>query len=168
MLDPKKFAISTLATATILAASLPIKSFAMAEGWGDDPGQCREMAKMDRHNKHGHPGGPQAGLPGEMAPPYLRGLKLSDTQRDQIFELMHEKMPQLRNTAKQARQSVTQLHTQALSDAYDSAKARHLADSAGRAHGEMLALRAEIDQKVFAILNAEQRQQLAAKIADQP
>lgn len=156
----RTFTISALLTISTLALAVPIKALAMP----DSQGECREMAHKEGHGGHGR----HAGMAGEPMPPYLRGLKLSESQRDQIFELMHEKMPQLRNTAKQARQSVEQLRTQALSDSYDSAKARSQADGAGRAHAEMLSLRAEIDQKVFAILNAEQRQKLAAKIAAKP
>lgn len=157
----RKFIFSALLTTTALVATLPLKAQAMP----DQPGACGEMSRPHGHGRHGSHA---AGLPGEPLPPYLRGLKLSESQRDRIFELMHEQAPQLRAIGKKARQSVEQLHRQALSPAYDSAQARSLADSAGRAHGEMLARRTEIDQKIFAILNAEQRQQLAAKIADQP
>lgn len=155
----RKFIFSALLTTTALTATLP------AQAMPDQPGACGEMASPQGHGRHGNHA---AGLPGEPLPPYLRGLKLSESQRDRIFELMHDQAPQLRAIGKKARQSVEQLHRQALSPAYDSAQTRSLADSAGRAHGEMLARRAEIDQKVFAILNAEQRQQLAANIAEQP
>lgn len=155
----RKFIFSALLTTTALTATLP------AQAMPDQPAACGEMSSPQGHGRHGNHA---AGLPGEPLPPYLHGLKLSESQRDRIFDLMHDQAPQLRAIGKKVRQSVEQLHRQALSPAYDSAQTRNLADSAGRAHGEMLARRAEIDQKIFAILNAEQRQQLAAKIADQP
>lgn len=155
-----KFLSSALLTAAVLAASLPLKAMARS----DHADSCRQSAGPEGHGRHGG----RAGQPGEPMPPYLRGLKLSESQRDKIFELMHVQAPQLRDIAKKARQSVDQLHRQALGDSYDGTQARQLADEAGRAHGEMLARRAEIDRKIYAILDAEQRQQLAARIAARP
>lgn len=160
----QKFLASALLTAAALAASLPLKAMARS----DRPEACHQAAGPEGHGRHGGHGGDHAGQPGEPMPPYLRGLKLSESQRDQIFELMHGQAPQLRDIAKKARQSVDQLHRQALGDSYDGTQARQLADEAGRAHGEMLARRAEIDRKIYAILDAEQRQQVAARIAARP
>jgi len=157
----QKFLASALLTAAVLAASLPLKAMARP----DRPEACHQAAGPEGHGRHG---GRHAGMADEPLPPYLRGLKLSESQRDKIFELMHGQAPQLRDIAKKARQSVDQLHRQALGDSYDGTQARQLADEAGRAHGEMLARRAEIDRKIYAILDAEQRQQLAARIAARP
>lgn len=112
------------------------------------------------HKEHGpHAKGP------ETMPPYLHGLNLSETQKDQIFQLMHGKAPQFRELGKKARQTQEELGKLTFSENYDAAKAKSLTDSAARNHSEMLVLRTALDQQIYSLLNAEQRKKLAAEIA---
>jgi protein CpxP len=117
------------------------------------------------------PGPPPDGAmmpPGAVAgetdrlPPYLRGTHLTDVQQDQVFDILHQAAPTLRSREKEARQAQRQLHDLAMSAGYDDAKAKALADAAARAMAEVEALRAAIDNRIYRLLTAEQRKQLAA------
>ena len=55
---------------------------------------------------HGGPGM----MGGEMLPPHLRGLNLTEAQRDKIFEIMHAQAPVMRDKAKALRKAETDLH----------------------------------------------------------
>lgn len=123
--------------------------------------------------EHGHPGfmPPHAGFegrggherPDEPVPPFLRGVKLSEEQKDKIFAIMHAQMPQMRQLAKALRKAHEELRDLALSDKYDEARARTLAEGAAKASTEMALLRARGDQQIFALLPPEQRSCLDGK-----
>lgn len=119
------------------------------------------MAKMGHHQQHdgrafgGH----------EPTPPFLHGLTLSETQKDQVFELMHKQAPTMRDKAKASHQAMDELRQLSLSDNYDEARAKKLARNAADAQSEMTLLRMQSDQKILALLTPEQRKELAAKNA---
>lgn len=119
------------------------------------------MAKMGHHPHHDAPafGGH------EPTPPFLRGLTLSEAQKDQVFELMHKQVPAMRDKAKASHQAMDELRQLALSDNYDEARAKKLARSAADAQSEMALLHAQSDQKILALLTPEQRKEIAAKTA---
>ncbi len=119
------------------------------------------MAKMGHHQPHGGQG--FAG--NEPTPPFLRAITLSDTQKDQIFELMHKQAPLMRDKAKAAHQAMDDLRKLSLSANYDEASAKKLARSAADMQSEMALLRAQSDQKIIALLTPEQRKEMAANFA---
>lgn len=102
----------------------------------------------------------EAGMPAEHLPPYLRGIELTDAQRDQIFDLTYKQMPAQRELGKQLRQIHEQLHTLALGKDYDSAKAKQLVDSQSKLQGQMMLSRIETDHQIYQLLTDEQRKQL--------
>lgn len=108
-------------------------------------------------------GAPDAcgGMPGDGVPPHLKGLKLSDSQRDKVFELMHAQAPVLRDKAKTVHRAEEELRTLAASPDYSEAKARALADASAKAMSEMNLARARTDRQIFELLTPEQRKQLA-------
>ncbi len=110
-----------------------------------------------------HGGGPDAcgGMPGEGMPPHLKGLKLSEAQRDKVFELMHAQVPAMRDKAKSLHRAEEDLRTLVASPDYSEAKARILADVSARAISDMVLVRARTDREIFELLTPEQRQQLA-------
>jgi Spy/CpxP family protein refolding chaperone len=110
-----------------------------------------------------HGGGPDAcgGMPGEGMPPHLKGLKLSEAQRDKVFELMHAQVPAMRDKAKSLHRAEEDLGTLVASPDYSEAKARILADVSARAMSDMAVVRARTDRQIFELLTPEQRQQLA-------
>ena len=114
----------------------------------------------------GHGGGPM--MPGERGGPgghgmipFLHELNLSEAQQDKVFDILHALEPQMRDKAKAVRKARHELHEMSLSDTFDEARARTLADSAARAEADMALLRARSTQQVLAVLTPEQRKQAA-------
>lgn len=108
---------------------------------------------------HGGPGHHMMG--GNMMPPHLRGLSLTEAQQDKVFEIMHAQAPVMRDKAKALRKAETDLRALTSAADYSEAKARALADEAAKAMSEMTLARAKADRQVFEVLTPEQRKQMA-------
>jgi periplasmic protein CpxP/Spy len=90
----------------------------------------------------------------------LRGLDLTQEQRDQVFKIFHEQAPAMRERTQAAREAQRALRQAALSPGFDSARARQLADALGKAQAELALMRVEGMSKVVALLTPEQRAKL--------
>lgn len=90
----------------------------------------------------------------------LRGLDLSDAQRDQIFEIRHAQAPAMRAQMKAVRAARKELRELALAPTYDAAKAQASADALAKATSQMALMRIDAMRKVLAVLTPEQRQKL--------
>ena len=148
-----------LFAALLLAA--PFLVHAQAPAAGDS--SC--MAKVGHHpgpeaQHFGRHGGGHEGMP-----PFLRGVKLSETQKDQIFEMMHKQAPLMRDKAKVSHKAMDELRQLSLAERYDEARAKALVHTAADAQAEMALLRTQSDQKIIALLSPEQRKEVAAQIA---
>jgi Spy/CpxP family protein refolding chaperone len=108
---------------------------------------------------HGGPGHHMMG--GNMMPPHLHGLNLTEAQQDKVFEIMHAQAPVMRDKAKALRKAESDLRALTAAPDYSEAKARSLADEAAKAMAEMTLARAKADRQVFDVLTPEQRKQLA-------
>lgn len=108
------------------------------------------------HHGHFHRGG---GYSGHM----LRGLDLSEEQRDKLFELRHAQAPKMRELGKTLRSSQRELRQLSMSDSFDEAKAKQLADTASQAGAGMALLRAQLRNETFKVLTPEQREKLAKR-----
>ena len=113
----------------------------------------------------GHGGGapwPQHGFAGpeEVMPPMLRGLALTEAQRDKVFAILHAQAPLLREKFKVARGAQEALLALTTSMQYDKARARSLADAGARALGEVSVLRADAEHEIYLALTDAQREQL--------
>ncbi|MBT0963520.1 Spy/CpxP family protein refolding chaperone [Denitromonas iodatirespirans] len=95
----------------------------------------------------------------------LRGLDLTEAQRDQIFELKHAQMPKMRDQVKVMRELRGQLRDAAMSDAYDAAKVKALTEQQAAAMAAMTQLRLANQHAVYQVLTAEQREQLKSRRA---
>jgi Spy/CpxP family protein refolding chaperone len=94
--------------------------------------------------------------------PMLRGLTLTESQRNKIFMILHSQAPTLRETATAARRAQDDLQQLELSPQFDQAKARLLVDSFVRRLGTIALLRAEGEHEIYALLTDEQRHQMQA------
>ena len=92
--------------------------------------------------------------------PMLRGVTLTESQRDKVFMIFHAQAPTLRETVKAARRAQEDLQQLTLSAQFDQSKARSLVDSFVRSIGTIALLRAEGEHEIYALLTEEQRQQL--------
>ncbi|KAF0844097.1 Spy/CpxP family protein refolding chaperone [Methylovorus glucosotrophus] len=97
---------------------------------------------------------------GPGLPPYLRGLDLSEAQEDQIFALMHDQIPALREQQKQRRHALDELDALAKAPSFDERKAQQLAEKLSEIEKQFVLSRVRNDFKINGILTAEQRKQL--------
>jgi periplasmic protein CpxP/Spy len=135
--------------AASVALAIPLSAAAFHGHSGGQPG-CGSFAE------HGGPG-----MGGEMMPPHLRSLNLSEAQRDKVFEIMHAQAPVMREKAKAVRKAEDDLRALSAATDYSDAKARALADTAAKAMSEMTLARAKAERQVFEVLTPEQRKQMA-------
>lgn len=111
------------------------------------------------------PGGnppPMSGPRHEPMPPFLRGVTLTDEQRDRIFEIMHAQVPSLRAREKEMQQAGEALMKLPLAAEFDDIKAKSLADAIARATADIALSRARNDAKIYRLLTPEQRKQVGA------
>jgi len=92
--------------------------------------------------------------------PMLRGLTLTESQRDRVFMILHARAPTLRETVKAARRAQDGLQQLELSAQFDQARAKSLVDSFVRSLGTIALMRAEGEHEIYALLTEEQRQQM--------
>src|SRR5690606_21706860 len=88
-------------------------------------------------------------------------LKLSDEQREQIFQIRHEQAPELFKLKTAERNARMQLHEAGRADTFDDSKAQQAAKALGDAQGQLALMRAQSRAKVMAVLTTEQREQLS-------
>lgn len=94
----------------------------------------------------------------------LRGLNLSEAQRDRVFTIMHAQAPAMREQAKQVRKARQDLQALAMAGELDDSRLRAAADQASRAMADLAVLRARTHNEVFKVLTPEQQAQLRARI----
>lgn len=159
-MQPKS--IRRIALISALAIATPLAVMAQQAG-GDGPrdrgpGAHKNHFHMGHHGHHGdfHRAGRHSGH-------MLRGLDLTQAQRDQLFELRHAQAPKLRELGKTVRSSRQELRQLSMSDSFDQAKAKQLADAASQAGAELALLRAQLQNETFKVLTPEQREKLAER-----
>lgn len=115
---------------------------------------------------HDHCGGPmmhrEMGLGGPEGgampmPPFMRELKLTDAQRDQIFKIMHEQAPTFREKAIAARKAREELRDVSFSAKYDEARVATLTDTEARAMAELTQMRLRTANQIYQLLTPEQK-----------
>ena len=115
------------------------------------------------HGRGGHGHGMHAGMGGmggmDGGMRMLRGLNLTEAQRDQVFSLMHKQAPAARESGKAIQKARQELRTLAMSAQYDDARAKTLADSIAAATAQMALTRARTGQEIYKLLTPEQRKQ---------
>jgi protein CpxP len=136
--------LASLLTASSLAFGIP-----------DAQAQPFERGSaMQAHQMHGGGGMERGGMR------MLRGLDLSEAQRDQIFKIFHDQAPAMRERMKAARASHEELRKATTAPSFDSARARQAADAVGKAHADAAYARAETMSRALAVLTPEQRTKL--------
>lgn len=132
--------------AIAVAVAIPMTATAFQGAAGD--GEC----SMENRR------GPRGSLKGgEMPMPHLQGLKLSEAQRDKLFDIMHAQAPVMREKMKALHKAEEELRALATASDFSDAKAISLSDAATRAQADMTLLRVRTERQVFEMLTAEQR-----------
>ena len=101
--------------------------------------------------------GPEGAPPGL---PMLRGLSLTEAQRDHVFAILHAHAPFVRENAKTARRAQDELRAMTFSTQYDKANAKSLAEAGARALGDLALLRADGEHQIYMTLTDDQRERL--------
>ncbi|MCO5399606.1 Spy/CpxP family protein refolding chaperone [Ralstonia soli] len=96
---------------------------------------------------------------------FLRGLKLTEEQRDKIFAIQYAQMPQEREQRKAIAHASRDLHQMVASGQYDEARARALTEALGRAVAKSAQLRAQAGAKVMEVLTPAQRKEISDREA---
>lgn len=134
-----------------LATLLPTLALAQPEG-DRGPERC---AKPE--HRHGHPDADF--MSAARMPPFLHGIVLSESQKDAIFGILHADAPAVRTHMKAAQQAHEALRALTLSDRYDEAKARELAETAADNMAVLTLLRSHSESRIYQLLTPEQRKQ---------
>ncbi len=143
--------IKTFLIASSVALAVPMAAHARGGmDWGGSGGQRCEAGMM-KHDG-GHRGGHMMGM--------MRGLDLSEAQRDQIFELQHALAPKMRDEMKIVRATREQLREMGMSDSYDEAKVKELTEASAAAKARMAQMRLRNQHDMHQVLTAEQREQV--------
>jgi Spy/CpxP family protein refolding chaperone len=153
---------------TSATADAPLRTAATPDARQGDEAVRREAHARHRHGTHRHHHHRTAQANGMHAGPQgfhwlhgLRGLDLSEAQRDGIFELRHAQAPELREQGKVLRAAGRELRALSMSDGYDEAKARELSERMAEARSRMALLHARTGNEVWKTLTPEQREKLA-------
>jgi protein CpxP len=150
----RNFVIGSIAVAGLLATA----GVASARGPGDFGRGGFDGAPVAMHGGERFGGGALHGA--------LRGLDLTDQQRDKIFDIMYAQVPALRDKMKALRTQRQQLRDASLTTHYDAKRVRELADAEAKTMAEVQVMHAESTNKIFALLTPEQQKQVTTRVAD--
>jgi Spy/CpxP family protein refolding chaperone len=87
----------------------------------------------------------------------LRGLDLTEVQRDQVFKIFHEQEPAVHEQMKQVRRARADLMKLAAAPSFDESRARQAADAQAKALATLAVMHAQTVHRVRDILTPEQR-----------
>ena len=161
--------------AMVIAAATAVSAPAFAQT------ETVPQGRSDAHAQHmqgGHRMGGQHGMMGEHGMgergrghdgiEHMRGLNLSEAQRDQIFNIRHASAPNARQAMKEAAAARAELRELSRADKFDEAKAKAAADREGAALAKVALQRAKTQHQIHAVLTPEQRQQIEQRRAARP
>ena len=135
-------AVGVLASA--FAFGFSAKAMAQLGAW---------KAPMEVDGGRRTPGGAYYKIPTE----WLQGLELSEEQQDQVFKIMYERAPSLREQLRILRRSREEMDKLVIAPTFDAARARELAERGAKAAVEIALLRAEAVSRIRQVLTPEQR-----------
>lgn len=148
-MNQTRFAVRALLAAACVAFSLHAAA--------------QPMAGHDHHGPFGHPGTARGGHP-----PGLKGVRLSDEQKDRIFAIMHAQAPAVHEQGRKLRAAQEALHALGMTAQFDDKKAAQLAQEAGQAVAALSLQRARTESQVNAVLTPEQRKLAESQRSQHP
>lgn len=141
-----KKTVARIVIAGLLAA--PLMALAQAPS-GSGHGACAQQGGMQ-----------QGGMHVGRGMGALRGLDLTQEQRDQVFALMHGQMPTQRAKAQELHKAMSELHQLSAAERFDADKARTLSETVGKLQAEKALMRSEMQARMRSVLTPEQRKKL--------
>jgi periplasmic protein CpxP/Spy len=156
--------LKRMAAGVGLALALPLAAFAQTGPAAGGPdgrmGPPHHMRGGFMHaNMERGPGG-QGHWGHHRGAGFLRGIDLTDAQRDRIFAIRHAAEPQAYEKFKLLRKSHEELRGMATSANYDEARAKAAIDAGARAQADLALLRVRNEHEIFALLTPEQKAQV--------
>jgi protein CpxP len=109
---------------------------------------------------HGPGRGPRVGGPGGFGDIGLRGVDLTDAQRDQVRSIMESHKTELEQVRTKLRAAHRAMGEATAAEAVDEAAIRARTADVAAAMADQAILRAKVRTEVFGILTAEQQQKL--------
>jgi Spy/CpxP family protein refolding chaperone len=94
----------------------------------------------------------------------LRGLDLTEAQRDQVFKIFHEQQPAMREQMKAIGDARRELAQAATGDQFDANRVQAAAEAQGKAVTQLALLRAQTLQRVSQVLTPEQRAKVKERL----
>lgn len=123
--------------------------------------QAADPAGAPHGFMHRHGGGECGGHGMFMGPMmHFHGINLTDKQKDQLFQLMHDAEPGFYQKMKALRQSRDNLHQAASMANYNPAQVRKLAEQEAQQRAELDVMHIELRHKMFGLLTPEQQKQV--------
>ncbi|GAA5232118.1 periplasmic heavy metal sensor [Verticiella sediminum] len=161
-----------LVAGVVGAVSAPV--FAQPTATLNEAGTPAASAERPDGPRHGKPApgrhgeGPRGHHRGDGPAPFagpqmLRGVNLTEAQRDQIFSIRHAAMPDARNAMKEVAAAKRELRELTRAGAFDEAKAQSAAEREGTALAKLSLLRAKTESQIHAVLTPEQQKTLAER-----
>lgn len=96
----------------------------------------------------------------------MRQLDLTEEQRDKVFDVLYAQVPAAREKVKELREGREALVSAAMSGNYDPQQVRTLADAQVKPISDLIVMRTETLNKIYAVLTPEQ-QAKAAELKDE-
>jgi len=143
MIDSRRRQVVTMVATAALVLGTAAAGFAQPGGFGRGPG------------RGGGPGGPLGPLV-SLHVEALRGLDLTDAQREQVRSIMESHREEARAVAERSRTAMEALEA-ATQSGTDEAAIRQQGEALGVALGEAAVLRARVRAEVWGVLTAEQQ-----------
>src|SRR5690606_33661746 len=141
----KSRVLSTMLIAGSLALAIPFATQARPGGFDGGWGHHAMAVKHGEFGKRGH---------------FMRGLDLTEAQRDKIFEARHAVAPTLRDKGKKVREGRVAMREAAKAESFDEAKVRAASERVAKAQADVMVERLRVKQQVLAVLTPEQRTKL--------
>lgn len=163
-----KATIPLLTGALMLGTALHTSASMTGETPQFDSPRHGKFVKGHGKHQHGKHGMHRRGGHGDHHDPMkrmLRGLDLTQEQKDKIFEIRHASVPAARDNRNQMRTLRQALRAQTTAENYDAAQVTDLANKIGALQTAMIEQRTATMRAVFDVLTPEQRTQLKEKMA---
>ncbi|HAD32038.1 Spy/CpxP family protein refolding chaperone [Methylophaga sp. UBA4204] len=142
----------------LMALSLIPALFLAVPAMADKHKSCGEGSKYsDMKKMHGEHDG---------IPLMLQGIDLNEDQKSEIKKLVEAQQTDKRNDMKSHWELRKKLNQLAFNDRLDQNKLEAIINEATESHADRLAKKAKLNNAIFNVLTAEQKQQLKQKMAD--
>jgi len=142
----------------LMVLSLIPALFLAAPVMADKHKSCAEEGKYDemkkKHNEH------------DGIPRMLQGVDLTEAQKSEIKKLVEAQQTDKRNDLKSHWELQKKLNQLAFNDRLDQNKLEAIITEATESHADKIAKKAKLNNAIFNVLTAEQKQQLQDKMAE--